>query len=181
LAALAYPLLLFLPAGPDFVAVILVLAFAGGLSVGSVGLHFITNREHPGSRPFTLLAAGSNVAAGVLFVAMALVQLAIKSITDPPEPEMQAIYWGLDVAWDLYIGVGTLGFAIALNRDPWFGRIFAISGVLVSTLMLAFNIATFPDPPGDSGLIDLGPLLGIWYLAVTLRIAIAVWRRTPAW
>ena len=42
------------------------------------------------------------------------------------------------------------------------------------TALLALNLSTFPTPPGEAGLIDLGPLLGIWYLLVTIKIELAL-------
>jgi hypothetical protein len=53
---------------------------------------------------------------------------------------------------------------------PRFGWFPAISGILIGLALLVLNLATFPEPPADAGLVDLGPLLGIWYLAVTLRV-----------
>jgi hypothetical protein len=41
---------------------------------------------------------------------------------------------------------------------------------VIGALLLATNLASFPEPPGDSRLIDLGPLVGLWYLIVALRI-----------
>ena len=68
---------------------------------------------------------------------------------------------------------GTILFGIAMLADPRFGRWFGISGIAVATALYAFNFATFPTPPGSgsAGLVDLGPAVGLWYAAVSIRAA----------
>jgi hypothetical protein len=36
---------------------------------------------------------------------------------------------------------------------------------------LGFNAYTFPDPPKDAGLIDPGPVTGLWYLWAVINVA----------
>jgi len=55
-------------------------------------------------------------------------------------------------------------------RSPFFGRIFGISGIVVSLALLGFNIATAPNPPGTAGLLDLGPLVGLWSIIVNIQL-----------
>jgi hypothetical protein len=50
------------------------------------------------------------------------------------------------------------------------GAWFAVPGLLIGGLLLSFNTATFPSPPADAGLVDLGPLVGLWYLVVFVRL-----------
>ena len=46
----------------------------------------------------------------------------------------------------------------------------AYEGMLIAALLLAFNIATFPVPPAESGRVDLGPVAGIWYLIASILV-----------
>jgi len=32
------------------------------------------------------------------------------------------------------------------------------------------NLATFPTPPAEAHLVDLGPAVGLWYLAVSIQM-----------
>jgi hypothetical protein len=60
-------------------------------------------------------------------------------------------------------------------RHPRFGRIMGISGLALAAAVLASNLATFPTPPAEAGLLDVGPAIGVWYLAAT----ILMWRSMP--
>jgi len=171
-----YPSLIFVPL-PRLVAITFAAAVGPLLGIASVGLYRLL-RLHRRSVT-SELGAISNVLAGCLFSTMLLVQLAVRhragdlhAVTD----QVLAVWLGLDVAWDAYIGLGTAMFAIAMWGHPRFGRWFASSGLLIAGLMLAFNGYTFPDPPANSGLVDLGPLVGAWYLAATIQ----TWR-SLAW
>ena len=48
------------------------------------------------------------------------------------------------------------------------GAIFVCTAVAV--LLLTLNLSTFPEPPEESGLVDVGPLVGLWYLAAAIRM-----------
>ena len=171
-----YPSLIFVPL-PRLITVVFAAAVGPLLGIASVGLYHLL-RLHRRTTT-SELGAIANVLGGCLFSTMLLVQLAVRqragglqSVTD----QVLAVWLGLDVAWDAYIGLGTAMFAVAMWGHPRFGRWFGLSGLLIAGLMLAFNVFTFPEPPANSGLIDLGPLVGAWYLAVTIQ----TWR-SLAW
>jgi hypothetical protein len=146
------------------------------LSLASVGLYyFITIHKKTITAKIALF---SNIIAGTLVIQMFLVQLAIKSSRPTIIEEsgkwiwssMNHIHYGLDVAWDVYIFLGTLLFAITAFKHPKLGKIFSVTGIAVALLMIIVNISIFPAPPESSGVIDFGPFIGLWYLAVTIKI-----------
>ena len=40
----------------------------------------------------------------------------------------------------------------------------------IAVALLAFNLASFPVPPAGAGSVDVGPLVGLWYLVVAIRV-----------
>ena len=165
----AYPLLIF--AHPRKLPATILAAFIGpALGVACLGLRQLLDLD--ARRASSALGAFLNFAAGVLFSAMLLVQLAVDVTAAGQEISQQvaAIWLGLDVAWDTYIGLGTLCFSLAMRRHPRFGPGFSYTGLAIATALLALNLYTFPIPPGAAGLMDVGPLVGLWYLAVTLQM-----------
>ena len=174
LVALAsYGLLLVLPA-PLPVQVLLVFGFAFGLSVASLGLYLAV--AAPVAPRLARVATVANVVATAQLTAMLLVQLAVREHAPAPGRAFVAIWLGLDVAWDLYVSVGTLAFAWCLLRHPSFRYWIAVPGIAIALLLLGLNVATFPLPPGDVGAFDAGPLVALWYLAVTIQVARLAWR-----
>jgi len=168
-ACFAYPLMVFVHL-PKLATTTLAAGFGPALAVACFGLRRLLDLEKP--RVSSTLGLMLNALAGALFSAMVLVQLAVgySAGGDNPPAQITAIWLGLDVAWDGYIGLGTLCFAIAMWRHVRFGKAFAISGALIAVALLAFNFYTFPEPPKSAGLIDLGPGVGLWYLAVTVQM-----------
>lgn len=165
-ACLAYPVAIFVPL-PLQMSAALAASFGPALALGCVGLWRLIGLHH--GSVAAAAAAGLNAIGGALFTAMLLVQMAIGVATgDQTERPLQAVWLGLDVAWDAYIGVGTALFAFSMLRHPRFGRVFGGTGLAIALALLCFNLYTFPTPPQNAGLVDLGPGVGIWYLAVTL-------------
>lgn len=166
-----YPVLVFAPL-PRLASVVLASAMGPLLGAASFGLRTFLSLDR--RRTSADLAAAANALAGALLTAMLLVQLAVKSrSTGRPSQEIVSIWLGLDVAWDLYLGAGTLLFGLAAFGHPRLGRLWGGAGILVAVLLLAFNLWTFPAPPADAGLADLGPLTGLWYLTVSIRMLLS--------
>ncbi len=151
--------------------VALAFLFAFGLTVSSIGLYHVLGGT-TGSR-LALIAAVANVIAAAQLLAMLMVQISVYAVVQQPDATIKGVWWGLDVAWDLYIGAGTILFGLAMIGRRGLGAWLGAPGVLISILFLIFNIATFPKPPDTAGLVDLGPLVGLWYLVVYVRLGVA--------
>ncbi len=174
LVSIIYPLLQFI--SNLLVGVILAVSMGLLLGLASVGLYYFI--VIPKKTIAAKIALFSNIIAGTLVIQMFLVQLAIKSskpnLIDESSKwiwnSINHIHYGLDVSWDVYIFLGTLLFAISAFQHPKLGKIFSITGITIALLMITTNIYTFPISPASSELIDFGPFVGLWYLAVTIKI-----------
>jgi hypothetical protein len=176
-AVISYTLLIILP-GPYIAFVILAGAFGPLLAAASLGLYHVL--EESGNPVLLQLAVLFNVLGAAVFTMMLLVQLAIGHQIQSIGEEVQnltalrtslvGVQLGLDVAWDIFVSLGTLLFAIVMLSDARFGRILGIAGILIAIALLILNLWTFPTPPAAKNFVDLGPLLGIWYFVVTIMM-----------
>jgi hypothetical protein len=158
--------------------------FGPALMGASTGLYHVL-RAH--RRTVTLdLGLMANAAAGVAVTLMLFAQLGFKrwlevqlgtGSNDSSERALHAAYeaangiqLGLDVAWDLFLALGTILLARNMWSHPRFGRLLAVSGCVIAVALAVANLAVFPEPPGQAGSIDLGPVIGLWYLIVTIRL-----------
>ena len=165
------------------VATPIVASLFGPLIAGaSVALYLLLAAER--ATLAGLLAAAANVAAAALVTAMALVQLAVNDVEARLSPAVndafEHVEFGLDLSWDVFLVAGTILFSWSMLADPRFGRRFAVPGIAVAAGLYVLNFATFPTPPAAEGLVDLGPLVGLWYAAASvqaLRLRRATGRR----
>lgn len=165
-ASILYPVLLFAPLPLPLTA--LVASFLGpAIGVGSLGLYRLIRLDAPSVT--AALGAVHNIVAGGLFTAMALVQLAVRARASEGAGDLVGVWLGLDVAWDVYIGLGTLAFGWAMRRHPRFGWLFSAPALLLGLLVVVLNLLPFPTPPADAGSFDIGPFVGLWYLAATIQ------------
>ena len=170
---------------PLLPTLLLACSFGPMLAVGSAGLWELLGRHR---RTATLdIGLVANLAAAVAVTLMLLAQLGLKVWFDTglggsaqqvsptvAQAAFQAgngLQLGLDVAWDLFLAIGTAMLAWNMGQHPRFGRAYAATGLLVAMALIGFNLAAFPENPGRAGLVDVGPLVGGWYLLVTLRMA----------
>ena len=173
LASIIYPVLQFISS--LILGVVLAASMGILLSLASVGLYYFIQIHK--KTVTSKIALFSNIIAGALLTQMFLVQLAIKSSRPKLLEEsskwiwnsLNHIHYGLDVAWDVYIFLGTFLFAISIFRHPKLGKIFSIAGILISLLMIVTNVISFPIPPYEE-YFDFGPFIGLWYLGITIKI-----------
>jgi hypothetical protein len=132
------------------------------------------------------IGVASSAVSGVVVLTMLIVQLSVNAVVvplieTPPEGVTEAaarMIWkavsqvqlGFDIVWDIYLCFAALLIAWNMRRHPRFGWIFSGSGLVIAAALYAFNIATFPTPPAEAGSVDLGPLIGLWFLAVTIQV-----------
>lgn len=166
----------------------LSLAFAFGplLSIGFVGFYYFIKSDR--NSPILQISTLFGVIAGSIVNMMLVVQQALfEGVSKADRAAMGAAWsglnWiqlGLDVSWDIYIGVATVLLGLTMWSHPRFGKIFAIISVGLGVALLVLNMSTFPVPPGDAGSVDIGPFVGLWFLVLAIRVRTSVrwWRRT---
>lgn len=99
---------------------------------------------------------------------------------------LRRIMWGvnnvqgaLDIAFDIWVAMGGLFLAAACLRHPWFGRVYGWTGLIAVGAPLFLNLFTFPYVPAESGLFDLGPLIGVWFAALLIQV-VRMARKEPS-
>ena len=75
---------------------------------------------------------------------------------------------GLDVTFDIFYSIGLILLGAVLYKSPEGPRLLGIAGIVLAAGLLSFNIWTFPIPPSEAGLIDLGPATAVWWLVLIL-------------
>lgn len=178
---ICYGLAAFAPL-PDAVGRLLAFAFGPMLLVFSYGFFQLLR---PRANSIVLhLALLFNLVATALLTLMLMVQQASfafhaqylgtdrGSVTreqlDWIFKEVNAVQLGIDLAWDLFISVGTVLFSLSMWKHKGFGKLLPLLGVISGLLLFGFNMTYFPEPPVESGSIDFGPFVALWYLVVTL-------------
>lgn len=83
---------------------------------------------------------------------------------------------GLDVAWDMLIGTALVFSGFAMRRRTGLRLPWAIPSAILGIALILLNAVTFPWPPADRGLFDIGPLIGLFVMALATRLAVLGWR-----
>lgn len=124
------------------------------------------------------------VAAFATVLAMIVVQLAIGATSDEITQGLneqtsnalrrglRMVDHGLDVAWDMLIGTALIVSGVAIRPRSGLGLSWAIPSVLLGAALIVLNAATFPWPPADRGLVDIGPVIGLFVMAMGTRLAV---------
>ena len=156
-----------------------------GIALASAGLYEVLRLHR--STVGLKIGLVANIAAGITVTMMLLAQIAFKrwlelkfpsglaaTSSSPAYQAANGLQIGLDVAWDVFLAFGTFLFALNMWTHPRFGRAFAIAGGVLAVLLLTLNFGTFPEPPAEAGLVDVGPLVGLWYLVAAIRISFSL-------
>ena len=160
----------------------LVLAFSMGplLSVAFMGFYHFLGAHRNSAALQTATAFG--VIAGTILNLMLVVQqslfISLPSATRAAMGSawtgLNMVQLGMDVSWDIYISVATILLGVVLWKHPRFGVALAGITVFAGSLLLVLNLWTFPIPPGESGLFDIGPFVGLWFVVLSVRMLFSV-------
>lgn len=174
-----YPSMIFI-SFPKQIILVLAFGFSASLAIASIGLYrFLSLNKTTVSLQIGVLF--NIIACSVVFIMFAL-QISLfsdelsRNLNVPKETSayvsqlLNITQLTLDIVWDMFISVGTFLLALNMMSHPRLGKIFGGLGILLSLMLFTLNVYTFPFPPGESELIDAGPFVSLWYLAVTIRI-----------
>lgn len=184
-AVISYVAAAFIPL-PEKVGLLFAFLFGPFFMMAAFGMFFIIKSW----KPSIALYAGTifNLVGTALVTLMLVVQQSgfafHEQFKSEPKPgvtdeqlkwmfkEVNSVQLGMDVTWDIFISAGTFLLALSMYRHPVFGKVFSLTGMLVSLALFAFNFYSFPTPPSEAGSIDVGPFVATWYLALTIFILI---------
>jgi ABC-type antimicrobial peptide transport system permease subunit len=148
--------------------------------VFSYGIHsaLAAERESTASRlGFVFAAAGFAMLMGMIFVQLA-VGAGIGEMTKGLDEEtakalrrgLRLIDLGLDVAWDFLMGTAMIFWGVVMRRRSAFGPWWGIPLVVLGGAVIVLNAATFPWPPGSRGLVDIGPVIALFFVGMAARL-----------
>ena len=101
---------------------------------------------------------------------------------------LRMIDLGLDVAWDFLGGMALVLTGTAMRKRTGLGPWWGMAAIGFGIALILLNAATFPIPPANAGLFDIGPFTGMFMLALAVRLAFlgkrelraATWSAVPA-
>lgn len=165
----------------EVVAVWWLATLWGPLAIAMLyAFHRLLARERAGAVNDVAFVYG--VVAFTLVVLMVMVQAAVllkasDLALDGPAADVEAwhdtarvargVDWGLDVAWDLFLGLWMLLTAVLMRGHSRLGRRWAVPAIVLAVALLGLNAVTVPFPPASEGLVDPGPIVGIYYLGLS--------------
>lgn len=173
----------FLPV-PDTISRLLAFAFGPALVISFLGMFHVLSVHRSG--PVVQIACLLGVIAGTMVTAMLVVQIGnnmvraemLGSAESESAKDSIMLAWRavnrvqylLDVVWDLFICGAVMMLGVALFSHPRFGKVWGGSGFAVGFALLYHNLRTFPYGPGETGSVDVGPLVALWMMAVFVRM-----------
>ncbi len=126
---------------------------------------------------FVFAAAAFATVLGMVIVQLAVVA-GIGEMTRGLDPSiakalrrgLRLVDLGLDVAWDFLMGTAMIFWGAAMRRRSAFGPWWGIPLLVLGVAIILLNAMTFPWPPGDHGLVDIGPFIALFFIGMAARL-----------
>jgi hypothetical protein len=176
---------------PDQLSISLIMAFGPLMMLGFIGMYHYLRDDPP--RVLLQIAVLYGIIAGAFIDMMVITQLSVRhfrkeALANLPEGVTEstakamyqvgnAVQLGMDVSFDTFILPAIILFGIALLSSNVFNKVLGVIGLGLGLLGLFNNLYTFPIPPIDVGLIDVGPFAMLWSIVLFVKIAIEGWTR----
>ena len=183
IASIVYPLLL-LVSLPSFLEIFLAGMFGILISLSGFSIHKVISITQPNA--YTEVAALFIFSGGIILNLMLVIQLNFvgklryfkaETISEVDENILKLIgkavdpvHLAFDVSWDFFLGIATILFSVFMFKNVHFGKFWAIPGFILAITLMVIEFSSFPLTPYDLGLPYIfGPLLSLWYLAVSIQ------------
>ncbi len=79
------------------------------------------------------------------------------------------VHLGVDLAWDMFLGVSLFFLSLAIKGHDRFGIWWTIPMALFGLSLIVVNLYTFPYTPESKGVFDIGPLIGTFMIIFASR------------
>jgi len=77
---------------------------------------------------------------------------------------------GVDLAWDMFLGLALFLLSMAIKGHEKFGIWWSFPLALLAIVLVVTNLFTFPNPPDAKGLFDVGPIIGTFIIVFAARV-----------
>jgi hypothetical protein len=119
---------------------------------------------------------------GIIFLVLAFFQLTVmltvqqaiivsftETLAADTKLAFNSIQLGMDMAFDIFYSIGIFFISISFLTEN-IHSLLAWYGIIISITLLILNFVSFPVPPKDKGLYDLGIFTIIWWVMLIRKI-----------
>jgi hypothetical protein len=177
---------------PDTISRLFGFSFPLLWIISYMGLyHFLKREFHTASLEIAYIFGiiGAAIACTFIVVQQANImwhnEAMISASTEEAKALLKAAYRGanrvqagFDVAFDIFITISWFLFGFNIAKSKKFNKILGWSGSFIALSLLVLNLYTFPNAPAESGLIDVGPFLGLWALVFYIWFTVIIFKKT---
>jgi hypothetical protein len=82
---------------------------------------------------------------------------------------LQWVHLGIDLAWDMFLGMSLLSLSAAVRRHEGFGTGWSVPMALLGVAVIAVNLYALPFTPESLGIFDIGPVIGTFMILFAVR------------
>jgi hypothetical protein len=79
------------------------------------------------------------------------------------------VHLGIDLAWDMFLGVSLILLAVAVKGHSKLGIGWSIPLAILGVSVIAVNLYTLPYTPQSQGIFDIGPVIGTFMIILAAR------------
>lgn len=182
--AIMYPARTFLPL-PHFLDLMFWIFFGPLIVVAFIGFYPFLTKPRPSVA--AILGTVFGVIGGTCNMLFAVVQSTnlsyIRRYMDAAESADARALWqdilngvftvqnGINWVSDFFVDWAAFCFAVVMWNHPKFGKVWSMVGFLAAGTHFVLKTFSFPVPPAEAGLFDVGPAVSVFFALVTIQVA----------